>query len=389
MPPSGSWRRAWSPVGTSDSVNIDNLTVTYTSPSLNLWGGDPINGVNLSASAVNNFVVGEEGVNDDITGGLGNDLIFGGTGDNALDGGAGDDLLVGGSGTGDNDILDGGLDADTMVGLAGNDTYIVDDVADVVVEAAGAGTDTVETLMAALSIEAMANVENLSYEGADADQFVGTGNSGNNNISGGDLADTLSGLAGNDTLEGGLGADTMIGGAGNDVYFVDDAGDVVNETTGLPADIDRVESDVSFVLGAGVENLDLNNNAPDGTGNDLANIINGNDAANQILGGGGNDTLNGADGNDVIDGGLGNDTRFPAATTTTPSSAVPATTRSTSAAASTPSSTMRSTSATTSSTASINAGGQATNQDKIDLSGLGITAGQLRQPGVRECRCRW
>ena len=63
---------------------------------------------------------------------------------------------------------------------------------DVVVEAAGAGTDTVETLMAALSIEAMANVENLSYTGVDADQFVGTGNSGNNIISGGDLADTLS-----------------------------------------------------------------------------------------------------------------------------------------------------------------------------------------------------
>ena len=102
----------------------------------------------------------------------------------------------------------------------------------------------------------------------------------------------------------------MTGGDGNDVYFVDDAGDVVNETTGLPADIDRVESDVSFVLGAGVENLDLNNNAPNGTGNDLANIINGNDAANQILGGGGNDTLNGDDGNDVIDGGLGNDIDF-------------------------------------------------------------------------------
>ena len=62
------------------------------------------------------------------------------------------------------------------------------------------GTDTVETLMAALSIELMANVENLSYTGVDADQFVGTGNAGNNVISGGDLADTLSGLAGNDTL---------------------------------------------------------------------------------------------------------------------------------------------------------------------------------------------
>ncbi len=57
---------------------------------------DPINGINLSASAANNFIVGEDGVNDDITGGLGNDLIFGGTGDNDLDGGAGDDLLVGG-----------------------------------------------------------------------------------------------------------------------------------------------------------------------------------------------------------------------------------------------------------------------------------------------------
>ena len=100
--------------------------------------------------------------------------------------------------------------------------------------------------MAALSIEPMANVENLTYTGVDADQFVGTGNSGNNIITGGDLADTLSGLAGNDTLEGGLGADTMTGGDGNDVYVVDDAGDVVDETTAWSTDIDRVESDVDL-----------------------------------------------------------------------------------------------------------------------------------------------
>ena len=42
----------------------------------------------------------------------------------------------------------------------------------------------------------------------------------------------------------------MTGGAGNDVYFVDDAGDVVNETAAGRPDIDRVESDVSFMLGA-------------------------------------------------------------------------------------------------------------------------------------------
>jgi Ca2+-binding RTX toxin-like protein len=217
---------------------------------------DPANrdagGVNLSTSLVNNFIVGEQGVNDVITGGLGNDLIFGATGDNTLNGGAGDDLLVGGSGAGDNDVLDGGLDADTMVGLNGNDTYIVDDVADVVVEALAQGTDEVQTELAAYSLELVANVENLTYTGIDADQFVGTGNTLNNVISGGDLADTLSGLGGNDTLNGGIGADILDGGDGNDT------------------------------LNAGDDN-------------------------DTLLGGIGNDTLNGGDGNDTLDGGVGND----------------------------------------------------------------------------------
>ena len=53
-------------------------------------------GVNLSASAANNFVVGEQGVNDIITGGGGNDLIIGGTGNDQLIGGGGNDLLVAG-----------------------------------------------------------------------------------------------------------------------------------------------------------------------------------------------------------------------------------------------------------------------------------------------------
>ena len=70
-----------------------------------------------------------------------------------------------------------------------------------VVEAAAAGTDTVSTEMATFSLELIANVENLTYTGIDADPFVGTGNALNNVISGGDLNDTLSGLAGNDTLK--------------------------------------------------------------------------------------------------------------------------------------------------------------------------------------------
>ena len=275
-------------------------------------------GVNLSTSTANNFIAGEDGVADLITGGSGNDLIFGGTGNNNIVGGLGDDLLVGSTG---NDSLDartngddadpefvGELGADTMIGGGGNDTYGVDDLLDVVVEAAGGGADTVQTFMAALSIENMANVENLSYLGLDGDQFVGTGNSGANSISGGDLADTLSGLAGADALDGGLGADTMRGGADNDVYVVNEAGDVVDEVAVGSSGVDRVESDIDYTLGVNVENLDLNGAAIVGTGNTLDNVINGNDEANQIFGAAGADTLNGNDGNDLLDGGDGNDT---------------------------------------------------------------------------------
>jgi Ca2+-binding RTX toxin-like protein len=250
----------------------------------------------------NTILTGTTG-EDELTGNTGNDLLFGHDDDDELNGSDGDDLLVGGAG---NDTLDGGFDLDTMVGGTGNDTYIVDDVGDVIVEAAGGGTDEVETDAAAFSIELFANVENLTYTGVDADPFVGTGNAGNNVITGGDLADTLTGLAGNDTLDGGLGADIMRGGLGNDVYVVDEAGDEVDETGGDGTD--RVESDISYVLAAGLENLDLNDDAANGTGNDANNVINGNDAANQIFGGGGTDTLSGGDGNDLIDGGLGNDT---------------------------------------------------------------------------------
>lgn len=319
-------------------LGSDDYLVSRLDPG-NRDGG----GVNLSASIVSNFLVGEQGTNDEIIGGTVNDIIIGGTGDNDLFGGAGDDLLIGGSGAGDDDFLDGGLDADTMVGLAGNDTYVVDDLADIVVEELNAGTDTVETEMVALSIAAMANVENLTYTGIDADQFVGTGNALNNVISGGDLADTLSGLGGNDTLNGGIGADilnggdgndtlnggddndtltggigtdtlnggagadSMAGGADNDVYIVDDAGDVVTEAAA--AGTDRVDAAVSYALGANVENLTLTGgNAINGTGNTLANTIVGNGADNQLFGGEGADNLDGGNGTDLIDGGVGDDT---------------------------------------------------------------------------------
>ena len=90
---------------------------------------DPANrddgGVNMSTNAVTNnqqnFIAGQNGTADIITGGLLNDLIFGGTGDNDLFGGDGDDLLVGGNGGGDGYPLDGGLGAAMIIGGSGND----------------------------------------------------------------------------------------------------------------------------------------------------------------------------------------------------------------------------------------------------------------------------
>ena len=121
-----------------------------------------------------------------------------------------------------------------------------------------------------------------------------TGTSGDDEIYGYDGDDTLNGGAGNDLLDGGTGADTMSGGAGADTYIVDDAGDVVIETSGLG--IDTVKISIStYALTANVENLDMS--AASGpitvTGNSLANTFYMADgAAVTVNGGSGNDTVN-------------------------------------------------------------------------------------------------
>ena len=117
----------------------------------------------------------------------------------------------------------------------------------------------------------------------------------------------LTGGAGNDTLNGGAGADTLVGGLGNDTYVVDAAGDVITEVAGEGTD--SVQSSVTHVLGATLENLTLTGTtAINGTGNTLNNIITGNSAANVLNGGAGNDTLTDSGGANVFIGGTGNDT---------------------------------------------------------------------------------
>lgn len=110
--------------------------------------------------------------------------------------------------------------------------------------------------------------------------------------------DTLYGSDGNDRIDGGMGADKMYGGAGDDTYVVDNAGDQVFENPN--AGTDTVESSVTYILGANVENLTLTGNAAiNGTGNAFDNVIHGNSAANMLDGGAGADTMYGGGGDDT------------------------------------------------------------------------------------------
>lgn len=130
-------------------------------------------------------------------------------------------------------------------------------------------------------------------------------------LTGSSVANRIRAHEGNDTINGGVGADNMIGGAGDDTYYVDNAGDIVNESSDGGSGQDRVFSTISFNLTAngstvlgGVENLTLLGSGNlTGTGNGLANTLTGNTGVNTLSGGAGNDRLVGGLGNDTLTGG--------------------------------------------------------------------------------------
>src|SRR4029450_4279075 len=121
-------------------------------------------------------------------------------------------------------FLDGGTGADTLAGGTGDDTYLVDNAAELVIEQLNEGTDTVySSVTYSLSGYASLGVENLTLAGAAPLDGYGnsldnvlTGNSANNKLSGSAGADTLIGGQGDDTLLGGDGDDTLDGGGGAD-----------------------------------------------------------------------------------------------------------------------------------------------------------------------------
>lgn len=267
---------------------------------LGLAGDDRLRGL-----SGNDRLDGGDGT-DILRGGFGNDILDGGKGDDTLIGGEGIDLLRGGEG---NDLLNGGKDADQLVGGLGDDTYIVDNVGDVLRERRDQGIDTVQS---SVNYKLTGNLENLTLTGTEALNATGsrfnnilTGNEGNNLLKGLSGSDRLFGDAGDDTLDGGLDGDLMSGGAGSDRYIVDNQGDILTESA-IPG-IDVVEASVDFILEANFENLILTGTAISGTGNELSNKLVGNANNNILSGNAGSDELIGGNGNDSLTGGDGID----------------------------------------------------------------------------------
>ena len=205
-----------------------------------------------------------------------------------------------------------------MTGGNGGDTYVVDNVGDVVNETGTGGRDDIGTYIS-YSIENNLNIEDIYIYGNAGVEI--TGNSLANVLVGSDLdgdlgnTDVLRGLGGNDIIafhENG-GGDIAYGDAGNDSFILEYSnatmyGGTGNDTWDLwysggqiieyaNEGIDTVNTNGSYTLGANLENLYIDPQDPDsdpsltGTGNALNNHI-------EVIGH--YVTLNGLGGDDIL-----------------------------------------------------------------------------------------
>ena len=119
-----------------------------------------------------------------------------------------------------------------MKGQAGDDTYIVDNSRDRVIEKAGGGTDTIRS---SVNKTLNANVENLVLTGTA--NLKGYGNSSNNRLTGNSGSNVLEGKAGQDIISGKDGGDMF-------VYRSTNVCGITKSTRDIITDFDRTELDV-------------------------------------------------------------------------------------------------------------------------------------------------
>lgn len=122
-----------------------------------------------------------------------------------------------------------------MEGNAGNDTYIVNNLNDVVIESVGEGNDLVKS---SVSFNlAGQEIERLTLTGSGNIDGTGNalnntikGNSGNNVINGAGGTDSLYGLGGNDTFVFASAAETGVGSSRDVIRDFEDFGVTIPST---------------------------------------------------------------------------------------------------------------------------------------------------------------
>lgn len=283
-----------------------------------------VNVENVWGSSFNDVIFGNDGANE-LRGNDGSDVLKGGGGADTIDGGSGNDTLTGNYGA---DVLVGGSGEDTADYSQSFDPYTATGGVTVNLwmnygldgEAEGDTFNSIENVTGSLYTDFIYGnfVANGLRGGSGDDRLYGydgndhlDGGDGNDLLVGGPDADTIIGGAGRDYLDGGTGVDSMIGGMGDDRYNVDDAGDVVVETTGEGYDV--ISASTSYTLSATAEIEYMGTTGSNGTaalnftGNDFGQSIAGNEGSNVLQGLGGDDSLDGDGGFDRLFGGDGAD----------------------------------------------------------------------------------
>ncbi len=258
-------------------------------------GNDKFKGIYwLTGSALADHLTGDNGSQNFLYGGAGDDVLDGGGGVDALSGDEGNDRLIGGSG--DDNPMDGGPGDDVLLGGPGND-YLAGERPHFVVGTLG-----------------------------EVDKWISPGK---DVLHGGGGDDTLFRDPKNDLLDGGTGRDTVA----VNIFKFDKVGanvkvDLITQTVAMIGESDRLQSVENasvttrgFIDLRGDERDNVLDVSPDtgavvdgGRGNDsLRVVMSGTPKAGvRMLGGDGKDEIEGGNGNDTLIGGSGNDSMLGA-----------------------------------------------------------------------------
>ena len=172
-------------------------------------------------------------------------------------------------------ISDGG--PNTLIGLGGNDTYYVNHIDDVVIEAANGGSDIV-----AATVDYTLPLNNSNVE---ALYMLGSGLTG-------------TGSGGTETLVSSDGPNTLVGLGGDDTYHVNNTDDVVTEAEN--GGYDTVAATVNYTMPANVEALYMYGSELTGTGSANNDILVSSGGPNTLVGFDGHDTYYVSNTDDVV-----------------------------------------------------------------------------------------